>query len=73
MSYAPTKGEITDATFNDQDQLSEMTTNEKKVEFVDSYTYDENDFPEESEASKELKQKFPFGSGGVQLGLRISL
>ena len=71
MSYAPDKGEITEATYNGTDELPDMTTREKEIDFVDSYTYNQNDPPPESEPKKELKQKLPFGSLGLNLGLRI--
>lgn len=73
MSYAPKKGEITEATYNGTDILSDMTTNEKETDFVDSYTYSYTNPPSDSEPSKELKQNLPFGSIGVNVGLRINL
>lgn len=71
MSYAPDKGVYTEATYNGADELPDMTTREKEIDFVDSYTYNQNDPPPESEPRKELKQKLPFGSLGLNLGLRI--
>jgi len=73
MSYAPTQGEITKASFNGVDQLPMLTTSQKEVEFVDSYTSSFGNPPPESLPSKELKQKLPFGSIGLNVGLRISL
>lgn len=71
LSYAPTKGEITEATYNGADELPDMTTSEKEIEFVDSYTRNYNNPPADSQPSQELKQKLPFGSFGVNVGLRI--
>ncbi len=68
LSYAPTKGKVTEATSNGADELPDMTTREKEIEFVDSYTDNSHD----SQPRKELKQKLPFGSFGVNIGLRIS-
>jgi hypothetical protein len=72
LSYAPTKGEVTEATYNGADELPDMTTSEKEIEFVDSYTYSSSNPPADSQPSKELKQKLPFGSFGVNIGLRIN-
>ncbi len=73
MSYAPTKGEYTEATYNGTDELPDWTTSEKEIEFVDSYTYFNDNPPSDSEPSQELKQVLPFGSVGLNVGLRIAL
>lgn len=71
MSYAPTKGEVTEVTYNGADMLPDMTTSVKEIEFVDSYTYSYGNPPPDSEPNKELKQKLPFGNFGLNFGLRI--
>jgi len=71
LSYAPTKGELTEATYNGTDVLPNMTTSDKEIEFVDSYTYNYNSPPPDSQPSQALKQKLPFGSVGINVGLRI--
>jgi len=71
LSYAPTKGKVTKATYNGMDVLSDMTTSEKEIEFVDSYT-ESNTPPPDSQPSKDLKSKLPFGSIGINLGMRFS-
>jgi len=73
LSYAPTKGEIIEATYNGTDELPKMTTSEKEIEFVDSYTYNLNNPPSDSQPRKELKHKMPFGSFGINFGLKIGL
>lgn len=73
MSYAPKKGEITEATYNGKDVLPDMTTSEKEVEFVDEYTYNYNSPPPDSQPSKELKYKLPFGSFGINFGVIFNL
>lgn len=73
MSYAPTKGEITKATYNGVDGLPDMTTSEKEFEFVDSYTYNTQNPPPDSQPSQELKYRLPFGSVGVKFGVKINL
>ena len=71
LSYAPTKGEITEATYNGKDKLPNMTTREKETKFVNSYTYNYQSPPPDSQPRERLKQKFPFGSFGLNFGLRI--
>lgn len=73
LSYAPTEGEVTEASYNGVDELPEMTTREKRMEFVDSYTYNSSSQPSDSQPNKELKQKLPFGSFGISFGLRINI
>lgn len=72
LSYAPTKGEVTEARYNGVDFLSDLTTNEKEVEFVDSYTYESGNPPPDSQPRKELKQKLPYGSFGLNFGLKVN-
>lgn len=74
LSYAPTKGEIIEASFNGVDKLPILIIYEKEIEFVDRVTYNfENyPYPDYSKPRKELKKKFPFGSFGVNVGLRIN-
>jgi hypothetical protein len=73
LSYAPTKGKLTEFTINGTDQLPNLTTSEKEIDFVDRYTSDSKNPRPDSEPRQELKQKFPFGSIGLNIGLRISL
>lgn len=72
MSYAPTKGKVTEASFNGVDALPNMTTSEKEFEFVNSYT-ETSASPPDSQPAKSLKEKFPFGSIGLNIGVKISL
>lgn len=71
MSYAPTKGEITEATINGTDMLPDMTTSVKEIEFVDSITIDSSSQPNDTQPRQELKTKYAFGSVGINVGLRI--
>lgn len=73
LSYAPAKGKTTEAFHNGVNVLPYMTVSEKEIEFVDSYTYNLSNPQTTLEPRKQLKQKFPFGSFGVNLGLRINL
>ncbi len=73
LSYAPTKGEVTEATFNGADKLSSMTTKDRQIVFVDAYTTEQGNPSPDSEPNKQLLEKFPFGSIGINIGLRINL
>jgi hypothetical protein len=71
MSYAPSYGKAVEASYNGVDALRDMTTSEKEFEFYDSYTEVLN--PPDSEPTAALKQKYPFGSIGLNIGLKIQL
>lgn len=73
LSYAPTKGEMTEYTYNGADELSSLTTSEKEIEFVDSVTYDYNNPSSSSEPNKVLKERLPFGSLGLNVGVRFNI
>jgi opacity protein-like surface antigen len=73
LSYAPTKGEIIEYTVDGVNLLSTLTVSEKEVEFVDSYTEIDGSATSESLPSKALKQKLPFGSFGLNFGIRVNL
>jgi len=72
MSYGPKKGEVTEATYNGVDELGDMTTREKEIEFVKKYTYDYDNPPPESQPRQELKHYFPFGSFGINAGVVLT-
>jgi len=71
LSYSPTKGKLTESILDGQDRLPDMTTSEKEVEFVDSFNADPNTPYSHTDPRQELKEKFPFGSVGLNIGLRI--
>ena len=73
LSYAPTKGKITVYTYNGVDKLPTLTTKQKETDFVDSYTTDSNNPIPDSQPDKALKSKAPFGSFGINIGLKLSL
>ncbi|MGB0390507.1 MAG: hypothetical protein ACPGD5_02985, partial [Salibacteraceae bacterium] len=73
LSYAPKKGEYTEYSYNGEDELGNLTTSEKEFEFEDSVTYDYNNSPSDSEPSKVLKEKMPFGSVGLNIGVRVNI
>jgi hypothetical protein len=72
QSYAPKKGELTEASYNGKDMLPDLTTSQKEIEFVDKITTEfEGNDPPTSEPTKVLKQKLPLGSVGIQVGAQI--
>ena len=71
LSYSPTKGELTESILDGKDRLPDMTTAEKEVDFVDSYNINTNTPYMHTEPRQELMEKFPFGSVGLNIGLRI--
>lgn len=71
MAYAPTKGEVTEATENGVNVLPDYPISDKKTEYVDSYSYNYSNPPKPYNPGKELKQKAPFGSVGTNLGVRF--
>jgi hypothetical protein len=73
LSYSPTQGKLTKSTIDGTDRLSDLTTAEKEVDFVDSYTTDTNTPYLDTSPRKELKESFPFGSVGVNVGIIITM
>lgn len=73
MSYAPTKGKITEMTEDGEDLLKELTISEKEYEYVNSYTVNENEEPSDNKPTQLLKEKLPFGSAGLNFGIRMNL
>ena len=72
MSYAPSKSVYTKYTVDGVDELPAMTVNDKETEYVDSYTYDSTaPSTPDSQPDQQLKFKTPFGSLGINLGLKI--
>jgi len=72
QSYAPKKGELTEATFNGEDFLPDLTVSQKETEFVKEITNDAST-PPSSEPTQELKQTLPLGCVGISVGVEIHL
>lgn len=71
--YAPKRAEITKYVVNGEDRLPKMDINDKKIEFVDEYSYDSSIPADRSQPSKEIKAFIPFSSVGLHVGLNITL
>jgi hypothetical protein len=69
LSYSPTKGEMTEFKINGSDNLGNLSTREKKTEFVDSYTEDSSKPADPNAAAKALAPRLPFSSFGLNLGV----
>jgi hypothetical protein len=67
LNYAPKKGEMTKYTDNGTDMLGTLDVNDKEVEYVDSYSYDNNTSSNPDEPEKHLKWKLPFSSMGFNI------
>jgi hypothetical protein len=70
MSYAPTKAKAKKLTNHGVDQLWFYPTSLKETKFVK--TIDEFETAPVSEPSKALRQKYAFGSIGVNAGIKIN-
>jgi hypothetical protein len=67
MSYAPTKGEVIEYIYNGEDRLSGLSTSDKETDFVDELSSGSS--YNSWEPRKELKQKYPFGSMEINVGI----
>lgn len=72
MSYAPTNGEITLDTENGVNNLPNMNINDKKILFKNSYTT-QGQSTSTSEPSIGLSHQYPFGSLGLNIGVKYNL
>jgi hypothetical protein len=71
LSYTAEKSEITEYTVHGKDALHELSTNERYIEYTDSFTSSENE--NENTPSKKYKGKDFFSQLGVLAGLKFHL
>ncbi len=71
MTYAPTKGELTKSITNGVDNLPNLNTSEKVVEFVDEVSGGSIQDP--NKPSQILPISYPFSSIGLRVGIRVDL
>lgn len=70
MTYAPEKGNLVKYTYNGENLLSDLPRYEKEILYVDKIDgFDQE--PQGDEPRKELKTSMPFGSFGLNFGVRI--
>jgi hypothetical protein len=72
LNYSPKKGEVTESKVNGVDNLSTLSTRVKKVEFVDSYSEDNNVTPDNNAPQKSITPSLPFSSFGLNIGVKYS-
>jgi hypothetical protein len=72
LTYAPTKGVITNYTENGVNQLAGATISETEVEFVDEVTSNSLSTFDINNPTDELKKYYAFSSIGIQVGLKIA-
>jgi len=70
MTYAPTKSEITKYIYNNTDILGSLSTRQRKTEYVEQI--EQPYYSSDSQPYKSLKQKQPFGSIGLNTGVRYN-
>lgn len=88
LTYAPTKGKVLSDQFNGKNALDTMTTSQKQVEFKSSIAGQNlwsstvlgsvvasqlTGTSNPNQPSEDLLRKYPFGSVGVLVGVRIKI
>ena len=73
LSYTPTKGTLVKATLDGTDELPSLTIREKEIALSNSITSVSGTPPSDDEPAKALEESLPFGSIGLNIGIRISL
>lgn len=73
QNYAPSKAVLTTSTYNGIDQLPNMSTSQKEIEFVDSYTETSGTPPSAGSPSQSTKIALPFSSVGINIGLIFTM
>jgi opacity protein-like surface antigen len=73
LSYSPTKGKITESTLNGVDNLPSLPVSVVETEFVDVETRDNVTPTNQNLPTKIAKITVPFGSFGINFGLRYAL
>ncbi len=71
QTWAPGHSEYTKYTVNGQDQLPNMTTDQKQTDYVDSYT--DTGSSNTGAPSQAIKWYLPFSSWGINVGVAIVL
>jgi len=72
QTYAPTSGTLTSYTKDGADQLSTMTTSQKQITYVDSYTTSSSAPTNAALPSQQLKVYEPFSSWGINIGVHLT-
>lgn len=73
LHYSPNKGKLTRYDINTQDQLTNLPTSQKEIEFSDSFEENSINTPSDSSPRQAGKFNLPFGSVGINIGLKFNL
>lgn len=82
LTYAPTKGKMTSDQFDGKNAMDTMTTSQKQVNFkssIDASNFgsstaiSQNASQNPNQPGEDLKRKYPFGSVGFMVGVRIKI
>ncbi|OYU94893.1 MAG: hypothetical protein CFE21_14535 [Bacteroidetes bacterium B1(2017)] len=73
LTYSPKKGEVIESKLDGVDNLANLTTRDKKIEFVDSYSEDSSVMPDPNTSQKSIKPSLPFSSLGLNIGVVFHL
>jgi hypothetical protein len=71
LSYAPLRGRVTRATLNGANVLMGMSTSEKEIDFVETQIEITRGPTNNSEPSKIMRQRLPFSSLGLNIGVNF--
>jgi hypothetical protein len=71
LSFAPNESEVTEATYEGEDYLNDMSTSQKNTTYKDEYTSD-GDY-DENAPNTALKQPYAFSNLAFNIGVTFSL
>ncbi|MFT4827270.1 MAG: hypothetical protein ACI96L_000557 [Paracoccaceae bacterium] len=71
LSFAPNESEVTEATYEGEDYLNDLSTYEKNTLYKDEYTSSED--VDENTPSTALKQPYAFSNLAFNIGVTFSL
>jgi hypothetical protein len=72
QNWAMKKGVMTKKTNDGKDELAALFTNDKEIEFVESYTYVSSQPVNNNEPEKQTKFYMPFSSIGINIGVHLN-
>jgi hypothetical protein len=73
QSWAPATGSMTKSMFDGEDQMPDLKTNDKEIEYVDSFTITSPSPTNDAAPSQQLRDYHPFSSVGINIGIHFTL
>ncbi len=73
LRYSPDKGRVTRYQVNGKEELANLPVNEKEFEFADNFEVDYTAPAPEASPAKEKRFSLPFGSAGINIGVKFRL